>query len=134
MQVKSQPYLPFYPLCILLLFFTFLKKGQKIYLIIPPFLFYSLWMIIFLFCRKNLSKNQMLFLVATTLFHFYSISLDLWLNMENQNFSIFLDQLKTLTPFLWIFLRKTHLTTKEYLEIPWIHFWQHIYFYTNKVR
>jgi len=88
------------------------------------FYFYLLWMMVFLFYRKNLFKNQMLFFsVATILFLLSLTNSDLWLNIESQKPFISLDQLETLDPF-----RKSYSITKGYLEISWLHFWQENFF------
>ena len=61
----------------------------------------------FLFYKKNLLKKQMLFfIVATTLFHFFSISLVLLLNMENPRFFTFLDLMKSSILLLLILVYK----------------------------
>ena len=75
-------------------------------------------MIVFLFYRKNLFKNQMLFFsVATTLFFLSLTNLDLWLNIESQKSFISPDQLETLDLF-----RKYYSMTKGPLEISWLYF------------
>ena len=50
---------------------------------------------LFILQEKSFEKSNAFFFVATTLFHLYLISSDLWLNMESQKFSIFLDQPRT---------------------------------------
>jgi len=85
--------------------FHIFEKRSKFYFKILLFLFFLLWIIVFLFHRKNLLKKQTLFFfVIIILCHLSLTSSDLWLNIENQRFSIFLDQLRTLTLHLWIFL------------------------------
>ena len=97
--VRDLPFLPFFQLFILLLFFIYLKKELKIFLFLFQFCFFHLLMIVFLFLRRKVMKNQIqIFFVVTILFLLFSTN-SVWLsNMTNQRFFYFSRSTKNVNP------------------------------------
>jgi len=108
--------------------FHIFKKGQRISFKIWLFHFYLLWMIVFLFHRKNLLKYQIsFFFVVITLLLLSLIKFNLQLSMESWKSFTFSHWLETSTPSFGSYsFRWLYSLTEEYLKISWLYLWQKI--------